>query len=55
MFAGLATSLMRTPVLRGIRSRGESCANAAMLTDMPMTVAITPLEIARSFEFLHLK
>jgi hypothetical protein len=53
MFA-LRMSILPSNALRGIRSCGESCARAPMLSEMPIAAAIVPLEMLRSFEFIQL-
>jgi hypothetical protein len=50
----LRMSILPSNALRGMRSRGESCAKAPMLSEMPIATAIVPLEMVRSFEFIQL-
>ena len=40
--------------LRDVRSRGDSCAMAPMLSEMPIAAAMAPLEMLRSFECTQL-
>jgi hypothetical protein len=51
MFA-LRMSILPWNTLRGVRSRGESCARAPTLSEMPIAAANVTLEMLRSFEFI---